>query len=203
MPVTRTNRKRWVALCPYCVPSWTSLVHPNAAHAAVELRDHLTDRHGVAPAAASRESGLNQKGQDMGVKQANPELPPQEGGVKLGDYAGKLVVFDNAVEAKDESSFGKRDTVHATLWVFDPDQTIEEEGIEEKVTRLPDGWVSLGETIVWFQTVGKQIMEALPDQLGGMLTKGTARNANEWAIVPVPAKAKNLVAALAKWDPSF
>lgn len=201
MPVTRTNRKWWVATCARC--EWFSFTQPYKVYACTDLRDHLVERHHLTPLAASQESGLNERDSHMAIKQPNKELPEQEGGVKVGDYAGKVVVFDNATEAQDDSSFGKRDTIHATLWVYDPDESIETEGIEEKITRLPTGWVALGEVIVWWSTVGKQIMEALPDQLAGMLTKGTDRNANEWAIVPVPAKAKNLLAALDTWDPSF
>ena len=196
MVVSRTNRKRWIGLCDRC--GWLTLVQPFAVHAAVELAEHLRTEHHLTETQASRESGLYRKDPDMGIKQPTEELPEQEGGVRLGDYVGKLVVFDNATEHKDTSSFGTRDTVHAELWVFDP-------GNEVEGTRQAnaDEWVSPGEVIVWFVTVGKQIMAELPDQLAGILTKGTDRNVNEWAITPVPTKAKAMVNALATWDPSF
>jgi len=121
------------------------------------------------------------------------DLPEQEGGVRLGDYAGKLCVFDDAKEANDNSQYGQRDTIHAALYVFDPD--------DEQANG--DGWVAVGEVIVWFKTVGKQIMDKLPNQAAGILTKGNDRNVNEWVLAPVPKSAKKMLTALTTWTNSF
>jgi len=187
VPVTRTNTKRWIGLCDLC--GWNTNVEAMAVYAELKLAHHMKYEHNRALTIRTP----HRKGQPMAVKQADNELPDQEGLVKLSDYAGQLVVFDQGKAAQDSSSYGTSDTVHADLWTYNPDHDQADK----------NGWVAVGTVIVWFKTVQKQIMEALPDQLGGILVKGTDRNVNEWAVTPVPRGAKALATALTTWDPSF
>jgi hypothetical protein len=76
---------------------------------------------------------------------------------------------------------------------------------DDERTAKTKGWLHVGDLTVWFKTVQRQIMDELPDQLAGVLQKGTQRIANEWAIIPVPrgVRTDNMRQALKDWAPDL
>jgi hypothetical protein len=121
----------------------------------------------------------NRKGHDVPITQPGAKLPETDA-ERLSDYDGSLVVFANAKPGERDTSFGARETREVLAYVV-----------------VSGEWKALGETPIFFKTVIKQIDEADGEPLGGILKKGTERNANEWAIVPTTKKAD--LALLDNW----
>lgn len=117
------------------------------------------------------------------MKEPKPEsdLPDPE---RLSDYADHLVVFtDPTIPGKVKSKFGMSEC-DVLAYVYLPDQK---------------AWKNLGETPIFWKSVGFQIAEAAPDSIGGVLTQGTGRNEREWNITPAGKAAdKKLLAAFDK-----
>lgn len=120
------------------------------------------------------------------MKSPGKELPEQDAGEKLSEYAGTLVVFNKGWRhVTRDTKFGKRDTIEVDVWA-----------------RVDGEWKGLGDVPVFFSTVMKQLDEAGPDEpFGGFLVQGTDRNPREWCIEA--ATKKDDVKALAEWTDSF
>lgn len=175
--VTRTRTKRYVGVCSIC--DFQTLVVSVRANCAVQMRDHARVIHGMTSTYLNQYlEPPKRKAKPVAIKEAStnlPELP--EGPERLANYADKLIVFNDARTGKDSSDFGKnQDVVFADVWVFMPD---------DERTDKTKGWLHVGDLTVWFKTVQKQIMEAAPDELAGVLHKGTDRIESEWIITPI------------------
>lgn len=170
--ITRTNSKRYVGWCAHC--EWSTNVIQFRIGCAAQVRDHLRRVHPDVTVDPTK-----REGRDM--KQPGTDLPDL--GEKLSEYADHLVVFAGAHPGERDTSFGKRNTVEALVYVF-----------------LDGAWKNIGETPVFFRTVQKQINEAGDEPIGGVLIQGTDRNDREWYLAPVPKSDKKLTKALADWD---
>jgi hypothetical protein len=181
VPITKTNTRRYVALCDVADCGWSWGPHGLRVTVSEQLRHHLKTEHGI------RRADDNPTRRSRTMKTADKELPEQNQGPKLSDYEGQLIVVQAGwTEGSRDTSYGARPTVEASIWVYD------EEAKE---------FDSLGAVPIFFRTVQSQLKEAgSEDDFGGVLLQGTDRNKNEWHLAtPSAAQAK----LLAKFDASF
>lgn len=175
--ISRTNTKRYVGACLRC--GWTTSVVSLRARAGVLLRDHGRIEHGISV----RQSYFDQQRKEPAMKAPSKDLPDPE---RLSDYPDHLVVFIDAKPGTVKSQYGTSEC-DCLVYVY-----------------VNDNWKSLGETPIFWKTVGKQIMEAIGDEptesFGGYLRQGSERNEREWNVAPVPAAAKADAKVLASFD---
>jgi hypothetical protein len=171
LDITRTRTKRYVGVCGLGECDFTTRVESLRVNAGIALRDHARIVHGLEPATIFDRRTM---------RTPDKELPPQE---RLADYADHYVVFSDPKPDNIDTKFGNQDIIRCLAYVF-----------------IDGHWKSLGDTPIFWVTVSKQIMEDPDDPLGGKLVKGTDRNANEWAVVPVPTSDKPGTAALKGWS---
>lgn len=172
--ITKTRSKRYVGQCSIC--GWTTNAHTHRIDVGVKLRDHCRLEHDTFTEdifnRVVNDSLTGRKGQ---MKQPGTDLPEVDRGERLADYDGHLVVITDARPGSRNTQHGIRETREALVYVY-----------------VSDGWKAMGETPIFFKTVIRQIDEegnvkkgVTTEPVGGKLIKGTERNANEWAIVPV------------------
>jgi hypothetical protein len=173
--VTRTNTRRYIGICNLDGCDYRTDVVSLRVRAALLVRDHCRRVHGsyAADLFLKRESV---------VKQPNQKLPEPE---KLADYKDHLVVFADAKPGAVKSIHGTSE-VDCLAYVY-----------------LKGHWKSLGETPIWWKSVGFQILDADGEPIGGILTQGTDRNDREWCLVTVKSADKENVAALKSWDKEY
>lgn len=180
MPVTRTNTKRYIAICDVTDCDWSAGPHGLRIVVSQRLRHHLQDTHGLHVVEESQET------RHMKTHKTD-ELPEQSQGPKLSDYAGQLIVFRAGWEVEAQNTkYGRRDAVKVDIFVYNT---------EDKA------WDNPGQVLVFFATVQKQLEEAgNDDDYGAVLVQGTDRNAREWHLA-TPSAAQ--IKLLDKFDPSF
>lgn len=175
--ITTTNTRRYVGACLREDCGYRTPVVSLRARAGVLLRDHGRREHGISV----RQSYFDQQRKEPAMKAPSKNLPDPE---RLSDYADHLVVFTDYKIGKVKGQFGTSQC-DCLVYVY-----------------LKDNWKALGETPIFWSTVGQQIAEALAEEpnetFGGYLVQGTDRNEKEWALKPVTAKAD--AAILAKFD---
>lgn len=182
MGISKTNTKRYMALCDVADCRWSWGPHGLRVTVSERLRHHMSQAHGLRRVADTLEGKRHMK-----TRTKDQDLPPQESGPKLSEYEGKLVVFAKGwTEQTRGTSFGERATIEVDLWAYDADEK---------------AWDHVGPVSVFFRTVQAQLRGAGPDDdFGGVLVQGTDRNKSEWQIeTPNAAQSK----LLDKFDPSF
>jgi hypothetical protein len=153
--VTRTNSKRYVGHCSLC--DFTTKVISIRANCAIKLRDHARVTHNMTPDTLNKYlEPTKRKGRNM--KAPKKDLPALE---KFAEYEDHLCVFAKADFGKVKGQFGTSE-VDCLVWVYNK-----------------AAWKSLGETPIFWQTAGKQILAEIgpesdtPDEtLGAFLRKG-------------------------------
>jgi len=178
--ISRTNTRRYVGACLREGCGYRTPVVSLRARAGVLLRDHGRREHGISV----RQNYFDQQRKEpAAMKNPSKTLPDPE---RLSDYGDHLVVFTSAKPGAVTSQFGTS-VVDCLVYVY-----------------VKDAWKALGETPIFWKTVGTQILEAIGDEpnesIGGYLKQGSDRNEREWMISPVPASAKADQKALATFD---
>ena len=177
--ITRTNTRRYVGACLREGCGYRTPVVSLRLRAGVLLRDHGRTVHGISV----RMTMFDPPTKGTSMKKPNAKLPDPE---RLSDYPDHLVVFTDAKPGAVKSQYGTSEC-DCLVYVY-----------------LKDAWKALGETPIFWKTVGKQIMEAIGDEpnesFGGYLRQGSERNEREWNVAPVPASAKTDTKVLAGFD---
>jgi hypothetical protein len=152
--ITRTNSKRYVGYCDLC-PYVTNVISLRV-NCAIRLRDHARTVHKSSYDETNDYEPSSRKGRTM--KNPKKDLPALE---KFSEYEDHLAVFAAAKVGEVKSQYGTSEC-DCLIWVYSK-----------------GAWKALGETPIFWQTVGKQVLEEIgpdsetPDEsLGAFLRKG-------------------------------
>jgi hypothetical protein len=122
---------------------------------AVQMRDHARTVHGHVPDYLNKylEPPNRRK-----MKNPNKELPPLE---KLSEYEGHLCVFADVRPGETKSQYGMSEC-NCLVWVYNK-----------------SAWKALGDTPIFWQTVGRELMNEIgpesdtpTETIGAFLRKG-------------------------------
>lgn len=190
MPVSRTNTKRYVALCELADCDWADGPHRHRVVMSERLRHHMKVQHGLTYV-------LPTEGTTRTMKTASQNLPKDESLDRLSAYSGQLIAVEKGwdYDPAYSTSFGPREAIVADVWVYDN---------QIKAWRNLAADAAPGtRTPIFFKTVIRQLQdEGNEDDWGGLLMQGAAgrRNDREWVVLPpTPAQVK----LLEKFDPSL
>jgi hypothetical protein len=182
MPITRTNTKRYVAICEVADCGWTDGPHRHRVVVSERLRYHIKTQHGLHYA--------DPNGRDITPMkvQKQTDLPEQETGPRAQDYVGQLLVIEHGwrkVTGREaRSQYGDREYIEANVYVYNTDSKV---------------WDNPGHLrFYWKVVITRLEAEGPDDDIGGVLTQGTDRNAKEWDLTP-PSAAQ--IKLLDKFEP--
>jgi hypothetical protein len=159
--ITRTNSRNYVGICDIPGCGFTTNRIRFRVDCGVRMRDHCQKAHGLHPGSFAKylnNAAIQQQKEESAMKSPKKDLPALE---RLSEYEGHLCVFAGASFGKVKSQYGTSEC-DCLVWVYNKSQ-----------------WKPLGETPIFWQTVGKQILEEIgpdsdtPDEsMGGYLRKG-------------------------------
>lgn len=186
MPVTKTNSKRYVAVCDVVGCDWSTGVNSLRIVVSERLRHHLRTEHDLH--VVERKTPT--------MKTPGNALPTDEGLDKLSNHAGSLIAVGKGWTHNTAYStqFGLREAIEADVYVYD--------GKKWNNLGERDGDVA-SQTPIFFKTVIRQLLEAGPDDdFGGVLSQNIPgrKNNREWAILPATGAAAK---ALDKFTTDF